>query len=220
MIPEKFWIEDISVLYENFCMFNPLIIFNNKPISNILNAYTRLVIITIIVIFTINKNINYIYIGLILILILIIIYYIFKSKKDSFSVSSPEKSNNLPQRKSDFYNTKKLVNNPLKNVKISEYNVQPIYSKATQSDLSMNKYINNQLFQTADQWIFDKQARPYYTTAISAVPNDQTAFANWLYGTKNICKENSIYMNRLDKKEEALMCNGFNAQTPTNLGLL
>jgi hypothetical protein len=60
----------------------------------------------------------------------------------------------------------------------------------------------------------------FIQTAKSTVPNDQTAFANWLYGTENICKEGSIYMHRTGTPEQAISCNGFNVATPTNFGNL
>ena len=72
---EKFWIENPCILFSNFCMFNPAIACQNKPLSNILNAFTRLIIICMIIIFSITKEINYIYIGIIIIVIFIIVYY-------------------------------------------------------------------------------------------------------------------------------------------------
>ena len=79
---EKFWLEDPCILISNFCKFNPLGIFTNKQFANNMNAYTRLIIIIMIVLFVITKEITYIFIGLIIIVIIIIMYYSFK--KDSF----------------------------------------------------------------------------------------------------------------------------------------
>lgn len=234
---EKFWIEDPCILFTNFCMFNPFIVFNNKPLSNVMNSLTRLIIICMIVIFSITKNLNYIYIGIIIILIFIVIYYMGKNESflelpnngpflenPNINIHSESKKNldnaNLPRRHSDFNNTHVPINNPLKNVKITDYDIHPEYSKATLSDSRMNKFVNGKYFQTSDQWIFDKQTQPYYTMPNSSVPNDQVSFANWLYGTENICKEGSIYMNRPGGREEALVCNGFNVATPTNFGNL
>ena len=46
---EKFWIEDPTDLLINFCEFNPLIAFENKPLSNVINSFTRLIIICILI---------------------------------------------------------------------------------------------------------------------------------------------------------------------------
>ena len=235
---EKFWIENPYILFSNFCMFNPAIACQNKPLSNILNAVTRLIIICMIIIFSITKEINYIYIGIIIIVIFIIVYYMANNNETFLNLpnngpflenphmtaSSQSKQRldfaELPRRESDFNNTQVPINNPSKNVQIPDYDVPQEYSKATLSDATMNKYINGKVFQTSDQWIFDKQTQPYFTMPNTSVPNDQTAFSNWLYGTESICKEGSIYMNRPGGRDETLKCNGFNVATPTNFGNL
>ena len=56
---ETFWFENPSVLVTNICRFNPL---SNGTFSYNMNAYTRLILILMIVIFAITKELNYIYI--------------------------------------------------------------------------------------------------------------------------------------------------------------
>jgi hypothetical protein len=234
---EKFWLENPSELITNFCKFNPFKKLNHANFPKNMNAYTRLIIIVVIVIYCITKEIISIFIGLFLIVIIIIMYYSFK--KDSFEVipsNFPFMTNNhetikqkasnllkqeeLPERQSDYYNTETSENNPLKNVPITDYGVKQEYSKASRSDSGMSKFVNSKMFQTSEQWIFDKNTRQYYTTPNTQVPNDRTAFANWLYGTENNCKEGSIYMHRTGTPEQATSCNGFNISTPTNFGNL
>jgi hypothetical protein len=234
---EKFWLEDPSVLITNFCKFSPFGPFTHKRFSNNMNAYTRLTIILSIVIYTITKEINYIFIGIFLIVLIIIMYY--SLKKDSFKVlprsfpfmqsnekpieergSSLLKDSQLSRRKSNFYDTQELVNNPLKNVQITDYGKEQEYSKATRSDSTMSPFAEGKIFQTADQYIFDRNTQQFYTTANSSVQNDQTSFANWLYGTENICKEGSIYAHRTGTPQQTFNCNGFNVSTPTNFGNL
>jgi hypothetical protein len=154
----------------------------------------------------------------------------YSLKKDSFTQNNEKsiqqrgssllKEAQLPRRESDYYNTQEQINNPLKNVPPTDYGQQQEYSKATRSDSSMSKFVDGKIFQTSDQWIFDRNTQPFYTTANSSVPNDQTAFANWLYGTENICKEGSIYAHRTGTPQQTLNCNGFNVATPTNFGNL
>lgn len=235
---EKFWLENPCILITNFCKFNPLSSFTNKKFSNNMNAYTRLIIIITIVIYAISKELNYIFIGIFLIILIIIMYY--SLKKDSFEVIPSNfpfiKDNNnynieqktskllndekLPRRESNYFDTQEMINNPAKNVPITDYDVEQEYSKSTRSDATMSKFIDGKMFQTSDQWIFDRNTQPFYTTANSSVPNDQTSFANWLYGTENICKEGSIYMHRTGTPQQTLNCNGFNVASPTNFGNL
>ena len=72
---DKFWLEDFKVLFTNFCSFNPL---SNKSMVENLNAYTRFLLIVMIVIYALTKELKYIYICLALIVLIVIIYYIFK----------------------------------------------------------------------------------------------------------------------------------------------
>lgn len=227
---ETFWLENPSVLFTNFCKFNPLC---NGTFSYNMNAYTRLVIIVTIVLFAITKELNYVYVGLIIIVILVLVYYFLR--KDKFgNIFGNENQNNygnsvvnqqlnqeqLPRRKSDYFDTKKPVNNPAKNVQITEFDKKPEYSKSTQSDANMTKFIKGKMFQTPEQWIFDRDTIQFNTNASSSNPNDQTAFANWLYGTENNCKSGSIYANRTGTPIEAQNCTGFDISTPTNFGNL
>lgn len=231
---EKFWLEDPCILITNFCKFSPLCIFKDKNFSNIMNEYTRFIIIMMIVLYSVTKNNRYILIGIIIIVLIIILFYAFN--KDSFQEiyrDFPLINNNfntnskkllnqekLPKRHSDYYNTEAAFNNPLKNVPITEYDKTQEYSKATSSDSNMSNFVDGKIFQTSDQFIFDRNTRQFYTTPNSSIPNDRTAFANWLYGTDNVCKEGSIYMHRTGTPEQAMSCTGFNVSTPTNFGNL
>ena len=220
--PEKFWIQDPCILIKHFCKFNPFI---NSTFSNNLNAYTRLVIIITTVLFVITKSSNYIYLGLFLILIIIIIYYMFKPEKFVNTYFSNEVDNlltaeKLPERTSNYFNTETLVNNPLKNTPITDYDKSQEYSKATVSNANMNEYIKGKMFQTPADFTFDTGTRQYYTMPNTLVPNDQGAFASWLYGTESNCKTGSIYMHRTGTPSESKLCTGFNVSVPTNFGNL
>jgi len=226
---EKFWIENPLILFEKFCKFNP---FSNKSLSENLNAYTRFILILIIVLFSVTKQLNYIYFGVFLIIVIIIIYYTLR--KDTFQnfdkINNNNNNNNnidnlldnskMPKRHSDYYSITKDPNNPLKNVPITDYDKKQEFIKSTNSDFDTNKFVNGKFFRTSDDYIFDKGTRQYYTTANTSVPNDQTSFANWLYGTENICKEGSIYLHRTGTPEQVMNCNGFNVASPTNFGNL
>ena len=234
---EKFWIEDPCILITNFCYFSPFLTGKNITYENRMNSFTRLTIILMIVLYTITKDLIYVYSGNVLIVLIIILYYAFKKSEfvDNFENfqfmenTEPNISNvannlleqeTLPRRESDFNNTIEDPNNPAKNVQITDYDTKQTYSKATMSDSTMSKFVDGKMFQTSDQYIFDRNTQPFYTTANSSVPNDQTSFANWLYGTENICKEGSIFMHRTGTPEQAQSCNGFNVATPTNFGNL
>jgi len=239
---EIFWLEKPYVLITNLCRFNPL---SNGTFSYNMNSYTRLIIIIMIILFAVTKEIRYIYVGIFLILVIIIMYYSLKNDKfTNTNISSnnlkrgkqeqTEKGKNaqeqtavnllketsLPRRTSDYFNTQVPVNNPVKNIQLTEYGNKPKYSESTSSDSDMSKFVNGKIFQTPAQWIFDNSTIQFNTNAVTSIPNDQGTFANWLYGTENNCKSGSIYMHRTGTPDESQSCNGFNVSTPTNYGNL
>ena len=54
----------------------------------------------------------------------------------------------LPERTSNYFNTETLVNNPLKNTPITDYDKSQEYSKATVSNANMNEYIKKNVSNT------------------------------------------------------------------------
>ena len=240
---EKFWIHDPIVLFRNFCNFNPLQSLNTSNLSKNFNSYTRFILILMIILYSATKKLYYIYVGIVLIVIIIALNYFFGS--DSFEsidmyelilngknnlnnpVNNYVKDNNLlneaqlPKRTSDYFNPNVAVNNPLKNTPITDYDKKQEYSKATLSTGGdTSSFVKGKIFQTENDYVFDTSTRQFYTMPNTTVPNDQTSFANWLYGTENICKEGSIYMHRLGTPKDCLNCTGFNVSTPTNFGNL
>ncbi len=74
------------------------------------------------------------------------------------------------------------------------------------------------MFQDSFDYLFDRGTRQYYTMPNTSVPNNQTEFANWLYGSETNCKAGSIYAHRPGQPREQALCNGFNVSVPTNFG--
>ena len=220
----KFWTDDPMILLDDICSFSPVC---DGSLNYNLNSYTRLVIIISLLIFCINKDINYLFIGIFLVVGIVLIHDM--QKKDSFMSVEEEvetkadnllKEAQLPRRESDYYNPKEKTNNPLKNNQITDYGKQQTTSKATKSDYKTTQFVEGKIFQTADQYVFDTNTRQSYTMSDTSVPNEQGTFANWLYGTENICKEGSIYSRRSGDPLQIKNCNGFNVSTPTNFGNL
>jgi hypothetical protein len=243
---DKFWLEDFKVLFTNFCSFNPL---SNKSTVENLNAYTRFLLIVMIVIYALTKELKYIFICLALIVLIVIIYYIFKPSNFSNvnnsngsngsngnngsngsnghnSVSVPEyakeqlKRIQKPNRESDYFDSNVEENNPLKNTPIQDYGREQKFSGASPSSSDMTKFVNGKMFLNPDQYIFERNTREFYTMPNTSVPNDRAGFANWLYGTENNCKYGSIFMHRTGTPEQCAQCTGFDVRTPTNFGNL
>ena len=245
---ETFWLENPCVLVTNICRFNPLSDGSYSYNMNSYTRLILIVMIVLFTI-TKELNYIYIGIILI-ILIIVMYYSLNRDNYENcennfgglngieslpssfpFTRISPNetpksqsdellKEDMLPRRESDYYNPEKFINNPAKNIQLPELGNIPKYSESTRSDSGMSKFVNGKIFQTADQWIFDKNTHQFNTAANTSIPNDQTTFANWLYGTENNCKSGSIYMHRTGTPIENQSCNGFNVSTPTNFGNL
>jgi hypothetical protein len=83
------------------------------------------------------------------------------------------------------------------NVLVSDYGTNINKKKACDVfhvKKDIQKYINKGLYTNAfDILADDFRERPYYTTPITTIPNNQENFANWLYKEKDTCKTNIRY---------------------------
>jgi len=112
------------------------------------------------------------------------------------------------------------LNNPFMNVPIHDYGIPQKYSKADLKD-DPNPNFYEKLFMTPDNALWRRQAseRSFTTMPNSSNPNEQTKFAEWLYGKNFVCKSGSIYDRfGYPYTPDSLVCNGFNAASPENGG--
>lgn len=96
---------------------------------------------------------------------------------------------------------KPSVDNPFMNNNITEYGAGevPAACNANDEDIKNNIVVNynHQLFRDVDEiWERENSQRQFYTTPNTAVPNNQTEFAKWLYYIPSTCKENTANCNR------------------------
>jgi len=190
-----------------FWLDNPNILFNKKKIMHIwpqskysftgkLNAITRLVFILTLLGYLFTRNVKILVTGVITIIIIIILYKTQKRKrklnkkilKEGFT--SPEL---YEQVKSSF--VKPTKTNPLMNVLLPEiqYNPQrkpaaPAFNPTVEKQIN-NKVADPRLFlDLGDNIAFDQSMRNFYATPNTTIPNDQTAFAEFCYGTMPSCR--------------------------------
>jgi hypothetical protein len=126
--------------------------------------------------------------------------------------------------------------NPMMNVMPMDYDSPPLfadyvhYEKSTvpsQKELEVRKLVKNKfedgLIQNADSLFWNRlnSQREFVSQPVGTVPSNQMEFAQWLYGNKNVCKQGSVFVGYGVKyTDDSLLCNGFNAAEPTNMGLL
>lgn len=97
------------------------------------------------------------------------------------------------------------VNNPLMNSQMTDYNIYDVPSacNADDEDIQENIKVNfdhNLFSTTADVFERKNAERQFYTTPNTAVPNNQTEFAMWLYKLPDsaICKGDQSACLRYD----------------------
>ena len=103
--------------------------------------------------------------------------------------------------------------NPFSNVLLNDYDYNPnkkpappIYKpEVTDNILSEAKNmvqklnpgqpnIADKLFRDlGEQYVFEQSLRPFYSTASTTIPNDQSGFADFCYGSMISCKEGNLF---------------------------
>ena len=183
IIDDKFWFEDPSIIFnENRLIeFIPL---SDHSTEEILNSILRFSIYITILMFVFKKD------WLMFLLPIFtgaVTFYIYYRNKD---YSNPTDDDNFPCQRP-------TPNNPLMNVLVSDYGYDQDRKKACDVfhvKKDIQKYINRTRYSNAfDVLADDYRERPYYTTAITTIPNKQEDFADWLYKEKDTCKTNIRY---------------------------
>lgn len=114
-------------------------------------------------------------------------------------------------------------NNPLMNVMPTDYGKPQKYIGHEPVERVKPQVEDNfklGLYQDPNGKLWDRHnsQREYIPQPVAGVPNNQSEFAQWLYGhSEPICKEGSIY-ERYGVKTNPI-CNGINVSTPTNFGI-
>lgn len=190
---ESFWYDDFTVLYkfENLTKFFP-----SKPMSTAskLNSVVRLSLYFAFLLVLYKGNTNFLYIP---ILSLAITYYLWqnRSKVNEFFNGVYMDNNLEPTYDNPFTNPNLIVHDPKtylqKQKKIVRFDVN--HHIDTNADIERKedtqKKFNARLYQSVGD-IFEKEnsQRQFYSVPSRTYPNDQTAFAKWLFGLQGTCK--------------------------------
>ncbi len=198
VMSDPFWLDTPSILFQSDRMAQ---FFPNYKMTFVekLNSISRLAIYLGIALYIISSNYNWLYLA---ILVPIFTVFMYKSQKENIETyfnnydSLDNEINKIELLTPDT--VKPTVNNPFMNIDLigSDRNRAP----ATQSwndDKVMadieDKFNYNLYRDTSDLYGKNNSQREFYTTPSTTIPNDQTTFAKWLYGTQPTCKEKTIY---------------------------
>jgi len=211
----SFWINEPTELFNKNeitqIWFTPSMTFEKK-----MNAISRLVILLTLFGFAITGEIKFLIIGLITLASIVCIYLIQNKQTEGFDNSEAVKLINPITLdsilKTQFSNTDKQ--NPMSNVLLTDIGdnpdkkaAPPAFNKEVSNEIDyatkravqmLNPGIDNTTKQLYGDDIieninFDNSMRAFYSTPNSKVANDQTAFAQYLYGDMPSCKTGDAF---------------------------
>ena len=192
-----------------FWLRNPLILLKSSQIMEIwptdnlslerkLNALTRLIIILTILGYLYTRKLELLVTSIVTILVIVIFYRIRKKNDVREKIREGFTKSNFFNLKGNRF-TQPTRKNPVMNVLLTEINDNPKRPPAAPSyEPSIEKKINENVadprlfLDLGDSISFNQSMRNFYSTPSTTVPNDQTSFANFLYGNMPSCKEGNI----------------------------
>jgi hypothetical protein len=193
----------------SFWINDPLILLNKHRISELwpkkdynlerkLNAITRLIILLCFLGYFLTKNIKILISTLITLVILVIIYKSQKIKKvknkEGFTFKNIDKKQfTMPTEKNPMMNVMPTdyIDNPKKKKAAPSYE-KSVHAKIMDKGKKIfkNSIPNKKLFQDlGENLAYENSMRNFYTNPSTTIPNNQEAFAKFLYGNMPSCKE-------------------------------
>jgi hypothetical protein len=206
----KFWSNEPTVLF-NKDSITQVWVNSSMNIEQKLNAISRLVIILSILGFIVTGGFRFLIIGFVTLAVIYIIYNIKGQSKEGFEndklkkITTPESLRKF--MKTEFEETTKK--NPMGNVLLTDIHdtpdrksAPPSFNSEVTDDINKTtkqavqtlnpgiKNTNKQLYgDLCEEYKFDESMRQFYSMPNTKVTNDQTAFAEYLYGNMTSCKE-------------------------------
>jgi hypothetical protein len=193
MANEKIWYDDLSgfITKDNYNTFFPS---KDMTFAQQLNSVLRFSIYFTIFIFIIKKEVNVFFVIIFMAGFTYFLYTVDTKNKIREKFYLEGKNLQMDKRSKDIC-IKPTKDNPFMNVLMSDYSENPTRKPACNvskgsTKKQAKKFFENNLYRDVSD-IYDRNAsdRNYYTTPITTIPNDQNAFANYLYGKDKTCKE-------------------------------
>ena len=199
---DSFWLKNPKILVDMEQM-KELWPAKDLSMTRKLNAISRSVIVLSLLAFLYNRNVKVVFSALATLGVIVILHETDKKedmrnkvKKEGFD--NVIKQNYYDIHRDEYQNPKD--ENPFMNVLLTDCperkEALPSYEKNVEEDIykavKNNKFLSNdpKLFcDLGDNMQFEQSMRQFYTTANTKTPNDQKAFAEWLYGNMPACKD-------------------------------
>ena len=188
-----FWYEDVNILTKRLEQFwaTPEMTIEEK-----LNAMSRFVIYASFLLTFAKKDTDYLMYGFVC---LVLIGFMWKRGAPAEIKKLLIPRHNFP-KKTQFIKeketcTKPTSDNPFGNVLMNEYNGSyrpPACPYDEVKEQINDKFFDNIVREPYDVYNKRHNQRHFFTTANTQIPNNQTAFAEFAYGTGPTCKEKGI----------------------------
>lgn len=157
-----------------------------------LNALVRFFIYLSIVMMLLKGKVVYIFFGLIAMVVSAVIVSVAETQQRQAEKFLAKNDLTVVDNK---VCVKSTVDNPFMNPTITDIMDNPNRPSActldnTQVQEEIEKNFNARLYRSVGD-IYDRESsqREFYTVPSTTIPNDQTGFAEWCYGTGATCKE-------------------------------
>lgn len=213
--PEKkvvpFWTQDPNVIFQYPLEFFPV---QQMALEQKLNAITRLVLLLTLILFVMTKHIRVLFVTFLTLGSIAYYGYVNTTKKENFEAKSPVDDMVVTAK----FDTSEVfadpnITNPFNNTLMTDYEkaehkkpAPPAYSEETSKFIleevkgliaeanPEQPLINNKLFRSLeDDLKFEQSLRPFFSNPATTIPNDQTAFADFCYGSMISCKEGNTF---------------------------
>lgn len=191
MPSEKIWYDDPSgfFTYDNYLRVLPT---QSMTTEERINSLVRFFLYLGIILALVKSDYRYLFFGITTGLISIVIYEY--ERKQAARVEKFLQAKDL-----DIVNNKvcvrSTVDNPFMNPTVVDITDNPTRPGACDLDseriqATINKNFQARLFKdVSDVYGIMSSQRQFYTMPATTIPNDQEAFAQWLYGHGSTCKE-------------------------------
>lgn len=196
---EKIWYEDLGgfMTINNYFIILPT---GTMSFEQKLNAWVRFFLYLGVILALLRNDSRYLFFGIIAAIIAVVVY-----QHEKRQMAAAEKF--LEQKKVDVVNQKvcarSTIDNPFMNPTIADITMNPdrppacdVLNEKVMSSIDQN--FDARLFKDVSD-LYGKMSsqREFYTVPSTTIPNDQTSFAEWLYGAGPTCKEgNGLQCNR------------------------
>jgi hypothetical protein len=192
-MPEEIWYRDIR----NFVSVHTMADFiptHSMTFAEKLNAMVRFSVYFTVLIVVVKRDFRYVYMVLFAAIFTLTLYTIYeRDRKEMYS--KDDKAGTRYNKHTKTACTLPSKNNPFANILVSDYKYNP--NRKPGCDISkpkikkrVNTFFNHNLYRDVDDiWHRKSSSRNFYQMPIQTIPNQQTEFAQWLYGRGRTCKQ-------------------------------